>query len=269
MKLEFRRSEYILNNKKKQKLYIVGCGIKFLSHLTLEVKLLIESCDFVLYLVNDPAIKRWIEENSRNSKSLDSLYFDNSDRKSAYNSISNEVIKYTKKNKTTCFVTYGHPLFLSNSSQSLIKEIGSNYSDIEVNVLPGISSLDSLCCDLRIDPSMGGMQAYEATDFLKRNYIINKSSHIVLWQIGVIGIKKIILQESDLRGDIERSNSLKCLKDKLLDIYDDKHPVIIYVASMYQTVPAEICKTELSTLDQVDIPRLATAYIPPEPSFDN
>ncbi|WP_419421632.1 SAM-dependent methyltransferase (plasmid) [Legionella sp. D16C41] len=250
-------------------MYIVGCGIKFLSHLTLEVKLLIESCDFVLYLVNDPAIKRWIEENSRNSKSLDSLYFVNSDRKAAYNSISYEVIKYAKKNKTTCFVTYGHPLFLSNSSQSLIKEVGRNCSDIEVDVLPGISSLDSLCCDLRIDPSMGGMQAYEATDFLKENYIINKSSHIILWQIGVVGIKKIILQESDLCGNIEKFNSLKCLKEKLLDIYDDKHPVIIYVASMYQSFPAEICEVELCNLDQVDIPRLATAYIPPEPSFDN
>ncbi|HBD9439212.1 TPA: SAM-dependent methyltransferase [Legionella pneumophila] len=252
----------------KQKLYIVGCGIKFLSHLTLEVKLLIESCDFVLYLVNDPAIKRWIKENSRNSKSLDSLYFDNNDRKAAYNSISYEVMKYAKKNKTTCFVTYGHPLFLSNSSQSLIKEIEHNCSDIEMDVLPGISSLDSLCCDLRIDPSMGGMQAYEATDFLKENYIINKSSHIIFWQIGVIGIKKIILQESDLCGNLERANSLKYLKEKLLDIYDYKHPVIIYVASMYQTVPAVIYKTELCNLDQVDIPRLATAYIPPEPGFD-
>lgn len=268
MKLGFQRDENTLNNKKKQKLYIVGCGIKFLSHLTLEVKSLIESCDFVLYLVNDPAIKRWIKENSRESKSLDSLYFDNSDRRTAYNSISYEVIKYAGKNKTTCFVTYGHPLFLSNSSQSLIKEIDSNYPNIQVNVLPGISSLDSLCCDLRIDPSMGGMQAYEATDFINENYIINKSSHIILWQIGVIGIKKIILQESDLYGNIERTNSLKCLKDKLLDIYDDKHPVVLYVASMYQTVPAEICKTEICNLDQINIPRLATAYIPPEPDFN-
>ena len=251
-------------SSKKHKLYIVGCGIKFLSHLTIEAKSLIESCDCILYLVNDPAMKRWIAENSRKSMSLDSIYFDNVDRQESYNSISYEIIETAKRYRTTCFVTYGHPLFLSNSSQNLINEIEVNKSDIELEVIPGISSLDSLCCDLKVDLSMGGMQAYEATDFLKEDHVINKSSHIILWQIGVIGITEIIYEESHLSNNINRKKAIKHLKNKLLKTYSSEHVIILYVASMYPTVPATISREKISNLDEIDIPRLATAYIPPD-----
>jgi uncharacterized protein YabN with tetrapyrrole methylase and pyrophosphatase domain len=231
--------------------------------MTLEVKSVIQKCDCVVYLVNDPAMKKWIEDNSKKSISLDEVYFQFSDRKETYDFISNEILNIADNYENTCFVTYGHPLFLSDSSMQLIKKIRDLKWDINIEVLPGISSLDNLLCDLCIDPGVGGIQAYESSEFINKNYKINKNSHLILWQIGVIGIKKIINHDNELIDCIERKKALLQLKKKLMSTYDETHIIVLYVASIYPQICFERINTTLSKLDIVDIPRLATAYIPP------
>ena len=49
---------------KKPSLVVVGSGIKFMSHLTIEAKSYIEQSDKVLYLVNDPLMKKWIQDSN-------------------------------------------------------------------------------------------------------------------------------------------------------------------------------------------------------------
>lgn len=231
--------------------------------MTLEVQSVIRNCDNVIYLVNEPAIKRWIEENSKKAISLDAIYFSFLERKKSYRAICDEVINITSKNHNTCFLMYGHPLILSNSSTQLIKDIQERSLDIEIEVLPGISSLDTLFCDLCIDPGNGGLQAFEATEFLNKNYKINPNSHLILWQIGVVGVNSIIHNDNDLIGRSERMTALSQLKQKLLYWYNEKHPIVLYVASMYPHIPFERLDVCLSKLDTVNIPRLATAYIKP------
>jgi uncharacterized protein YabN with tetrapyrrole methylase and pyrophosphatase domain len=254
------------DNLDKQKLFIVGCGIKFLSHLTQEVKLLIENADCVAYHVNEPATKKWINENCRNPYSLDGLYFDQNKRKDVYKAISSEVIRQSKMFKTTCFVTYGHPFFLSNAARNIVSEIEKNHCDIKVESLPGISSLDVLFSDLRVDPSFGGMQAIEATEYLNKKIIINKSSHIVIWQVGVVGVTNIINDEIELEQSNEKREAIRALKHLLLETYTPDKSIILYVASMYQSIQPEIIELELKDLDKVFIPRLATMYISPPTS---
>ena len=111
--------------------------------MTLEVQALIKKCDSVLFLVNDPAMKKWIIDNSVKSLSLDSVYFGCQERKDSYKFICQEIIKSARTHRNTCFVTYGNPMFLSNASQQLIEDIGV-MPDIQIKILPGISSLDTL-----------------------------------------------------------------------------------------------------------------------------
>lgn len=245
------------------KLFIVGVGIKFLSHMTLEVQSIIQKSDSVIYLVNEPAMKRWIEENSKKAISLDALYFNFQERYEAYQAICREVINITVQNKNTCFILYGHPLILSSSSEQLIKEINEKALPIDIEILPGISSIDSLLCDLCVDPGSGGLQAFEATEFINKKYKVNADSHLILWQIGVVGIEKIIQNDVDLINSLERIKALNLLKKRLIDIYGKDHPIILYVASMYPQTPFERIDICLSKLDEVHIPRLSTAYIEP------
>ena len=54
----------------KNTLIIVGSGIKFMSHLTVETKACIIKADKVLYLVNEPLIEKWIKESNTSAESL-------------------------------------------------------------------------------------------------------------------------------------------------------------------------------------------------------
>lgn len=246
-----------------KKLFVVGSGIKFLSHLTFETLGLIKQCDCVCFLVNDPAMKKWIIDNSKKSISLDELYFKTNLRKNSYDSISTEIVKIAKAHDTTCFVTYGHPLVLSDTSTKVIKELGENNQEIMIEVLPGISSLDTLLCDLKFDPGVLGLQVYESTAFINGNYNVNTNSHFILWQIGISGVNTIINCDDELLNNIERKNALKKLKDKLLGVYDKNHALVLYVAGTYPSIPFTKEDIYLNDLDSYAIPRLATAYIPP------
>ena len=246
-----------------KKLFVAGSGIKFLSHLTFETLGLIKQCDCVCFLVNDPAMKKWIIDNSKKSVSLDELYFKTNLRKNSYASISAEIVKIAKAHDTTCFVTYGHPLVLSNTSTKLIKEIEDNNQDITIDVLPGISSLDTLLCDLKFDPGTLGLQVYESTAFINGNYNVNTNSHLILWQIGISGVNTIIKSDDELLSNIERKNAIAKLKDKLLGIYNKNHSIVLYVAGTYPSIPFTKEIIYLNNLDSYFIPRLATAYVPP------
>ncbi|QDP73711.1 hypothetical protein FOG18_13715 (plasmid) [Legionella israelensis] len=245
------------------KLFIAGCGIKFLSHMTHEVQAIIQHSDCVVFLVNDPAMKKWILENSKKAISLDSIYFGSKLRKNSYDSICQEIIRVTKLHKSTSFITYGHPLFLSNLSKQLIEKIEEKYPSVLVEILPGISSLDTMLCDLRVDPVNGGLQAYEATDFINSHYQINSDSHLILWQIGIAGIQTIVQDEEELIDNCQKKQALLKIQQKLLSIYQETHPVTLYVASIYPSIPFKKIDIPLFKLDGVNIPRLATAYIPP------
>lgn len=230
--------------------------------MTYEVQSVIQQCDCVIYLVNDPAMKRWISENSKKSISLDSVYFGFEQRRDAYEALCHETIRIARQYESACFVTYGHPLFLSNLTEKVVAKIENELLPISIDILPGISSLDALFCDLRLDP-VGGLQAYEATDFINNSYLINANSHLILWQIGVVGIHSIIKNDEDLVSNIERNRALFLMQRKLMEVYDVNHPIILYVASMYPSVPYERIDTVLGQIGSENIPRLATAYIPP------
>ena len=53
-------------------------------------------------------------------------------------------------------------------------------------MLPAVSSLDCLFCDLGVDPATG-CQIYEATDLLLRRRPIDVHSHTIIWQIAATG----------------------------------------------------------------------------------
>lgn len=245
-----------------RKLFVAGCGIKFLSHVTYEVQSLIRQCDCVVYLVNDPATKHWLSENSKRSISLDPIYFGSDQRSDAYDLSCKEIIKIADKNENTCFISYGNPMFLSTLCTKLVDMV-EKLNNISLEILPGVSSLDTLFCDLRVDPVKGGLQAYEATEFIAKDHTASNKNHLILWQIGVAGISKIISDDKELEVSIERKKYIILLKEKLLKLYDKNHIITLYVASMFPSIPFTRIDIPMSSLDKVKIPRLSTGYIAP------
>lgn len=94
---------------------------------------------------------------------------------------------HLRKGKYVVGVFYGHPgVFVAPSHRSIDIARKEGYT---AKMLPGISAEDCLLADLNIDPSLPGCVTYEATDLLLRNRPLNPSSHLILYQVGCVGIK--------------------------------------------------------------------------------
>lgn len=235
-------------------LTIVGSGIKFLSHLTTETKSHIQQSDVVLYLVNDPAMKEWIKQNSRRSESLDHLYSQYPLRIDCYRAITKYIIETVNQNGHVCVVLYGHPSLFSQpglKAAQLAQQAG-----IPTQILPGISAEDCLLADLFIDTSTCGCQSFEATDFLLNRRRFDPMSHLLLWQIDVIGALDHAQHHDNQKG-------IRLLAKTLMQSYSENHDVIIYEAAQYPSFQPLVIKTSVSQLHTATLSPISTLYIPP------
>ena len=236
-------------------LIIVGVGIKCISHVTQEVQSCIANADKILYLVNEPAMKLWIQSLNKNNESLDHLYTTPQYRQDNYLLISNYIVNQLKEIKLLCLVIYGHPTVLVKPA--MVAAGAAKNEGHHVVVMPGINAEDCLFADLLIDPSSAGCSSFEATDFLIYQREFDASSHLILWQPYVIGVKGLIKNNHDpILG-------LTLLKEYLLKKYSSNHEIILYEAAQYPTFKPIINKITLNDLPNSFVTRLTTLYIPP------
>jgi uncharacterized protein YabN with tetrapyrrole methylase and pyrophosphatase domain len=153
------------------KLIVVGTGIKSISHITEETKVVIRTADHCLFLVTESHLKNWITEESKSSESLE-YFFD------IYQDITGHILDVGKQYDTVCVIFYGHPTFFARSALAAVK--WQKQQNKEAVILPAISSVDSLWSDLCIDPGGEGCSIFEATDFIIAKRVFDKRSHLVL-----------------------------------------------------------------------------------------
>ncbi len=235
-------------------LVVVGSGIKFLSHLTVEAKAHIVQADEVLYLVNEPAMKCWIEKTSRKATSLDLIYNEYRLRHDCYRAITNYILETLNKNIHLCVVIYGHPTIFAEPGLNAV--IAARQKGYDAKIIPGISTLDCLFADLLIDPGTIGCQTFEATDFLIHTRKFDNSSHLILWQIDIIGV----LENPEYH---DSTHGLRYLVNYLNTDYDINHKVILYQASQYPFFKSSIKEVVLRELPDTKISPITTLYIPP------
>ncbi len=241
-------------------LTLVGCGIKFLSHLTHETKIHIEQADKVLYLVNDPAMKIWIQKMNPQCESLDFLYTKYPLRLDCYQAITNYIIDSLDKNQHVCVVLYGHPNVFSQPGLKAAEK--AKQAGIITKILPGISAEDCLFADLFIDPGSCGCQSFEATDFLVHRRQFDRRCHLILWQIDVIGVLDNPKNSYNKKG-------IKILTSYLTEHYDSLHKVILYEAAQYPHFQPNIQTFPLSQLPNTPCSSISTLYIPPIPTISH
>lgn len=241
-------------NASKSSLFVVGCGIKFFAHLTTEAIAYIQQSDIVLYLVNDPVLKSWIQKQNQHTESLDFLYASNPNRSDAYQRITDYVLEHLHQNKHVCFVLYGHPSVFSKPGLDAVKK--ARESGYFAKILPAISAEACLFADLLIDPGSTGCYSFEATDFLIHNRQFDVSSHLILWQIDAVGI-------IDQQSTNNKKKGILLLFDYLNQFYQSTDEIIIYEAAQYPGFEPKIMRTELHHLSKVHLSSISTLYIPP------
>lgn len=240
--------------QKDASLVIVGSGIKCLSHLTHEAKAYITQSTRVLYLLNDPIMKQWIEKNSVSAESLEHLYSKYPLRLHCYRAIRDYILTVLSEPQHVCVVIYGHPTVFAQPA--LAAAIQAEQLGYQVDILPGISAEDCLFADLRINPGAYGCQSYEATDLLLRQHPINPYAHLLLWQAGVIGA----LSQTERHNN---SVGSRLLQQYLLQYYPAQHIITEYVAAQYPGQNAKVVNFALAELDVFSLNSLATLYLAP------
>jgi hypothetical protein len=108
-----------------------------------------------------------------------------------------------------------------------------------------------------IDPGEYGCQSFEATDFLIHKRIYDCNSHLLLWQIGMIGnvSHQLVINNEKLLG---------ILVEYLAKTYDLEHKIIIYEAALYPTFQPRIEEIMLKQLPKSILTKISTLYIPPK-----
>jgi len=226
------------NSKTEQtgSLDVVGTGIDVAAHLTPEARAAIEEADAVLYLAADPVAALKIESLNAGARSLDGFYAPRKSRRETYEEVVDAIVGEATAGRRVCAVFYGHPGVFAYPGHEAVQR--ARAAGVPARMLPALSSLDCLFADLALDPGVGGLQCYEATDFLQRRPPIDLDAALVLLQVGMLG------ERGGAESPQVRDRFAELLA-RLRDLYGSSTEAVLYEASAYPGSPPVIEKVRL------------------------
>lgn len=96
---------------------------------------------------------------------------------------------------------------------------------------------------------------YEATDFLIHRRLFDANSHLILWQVGIIGVLDHPAKHNNKPGTEILCNYLNLY-------YHSTHEVVLCKAAQYTHFEPAIVDLRLAELPGINIYRIATLYVP-------
>ncbi len=230
---------------KKGSLVIIGSGIKAVGQFTLQAQEHIRKADIVLYAAADPVTDMWISQQNPNTFDLYQYYADDKARIMTYVQMIERIMEELRAGKNVCALFYGHPgVFVTPSHNAITLARQEGYDAV---MLPAISAEDCLYADLGVDPSIPGLQIYEATDFLLRRRKIDTSVNLILFQVGCVG-------ELGFKFGGYVNEKFEVLIDYLEDLYGPDHEIVNYVANVF-TGPPIIDRHTVAEFRNADVAR--------------
>jgi precorrin-3B methylase len=241
-------------------LYIAGLGLQTVAQITREAEAAIRASREVLFLDTGVATKSYLETLCpRVTPLYDESYSEARPRADAYEHIAARVVDAALDHPPVTFAIHGHPLIAAHPP-FLILEL-AHALDLSVDVLPGISAIDALCADLRLDPVVHGLQMYEATDLLLRRRPLQPDAPAIIWQIGPI--------ETCLHSmRVSRPGRFARFIAHLRQYYPADHEVAAIYCSPHPIMKPEIFRFALEDMGQYAeaIHSGFTLYVPPAAS---
>ena len=237
---------------KSGSLVVIGSGIS-VSHLSIEARGWITSAEKVLYCIADAATERLILKLNPNAESMYRFYGEGKNRAETYREMVDRTLECVREGQSVCVVYYGHPGIFVNPGHRAIKK--AREEGFQARMLPAISSLDCLFCDLGFDRSTG-CQMFEATDLLVRQRAIDVHAHVVIWQIASVG--DIGYSFSGFKGKY-----VPILVRYLEKFYSADHEVAIYEAAQFSVCDPVIKRMKLDELKTTRLSGIDTLYVPP------
>lgn len=236
--------------------YIVGLGMVAHRQFTFEVDAALQRCRTIFLLHGDSLVRDHVAARYRAEVSdLGELYRPGRDRAAIYREMTNRVLAAAETAAPVAFASYGHPLVYVAASRQIWDEAIAR--GLTVRVMPGISALDALLIDLKLDPAVEGLQMYEATDLLLRERPLQLDVPLLIWQIGAL--ERLTYDEDQTERQFVRFTQY------LLRFYPPTHHAIVARTATLPIAKPRRVETELERLPSL-FPLIGSAdtlYVPP------
>jgi hypothetical protein len=225
-------------------------------HLTREAEATIRRCHRVF--VVDPSLGVAEHLRSLGPEVVDLLpfYEPGRPRIETYRRMAAATVTAALDRPPVGFATYGHPWMYCYPT-ALLHE-AARLLDLRVDVVAGVSTLDTLLVDLGHDPSADGLQLYEATDLLLRRRPLQDDVALVLVQVSA-------LAEPTFRPGPTPVDRLRLLQDYLLEVYPPGHTVLSVYSRTHPAMRSVVERHRLDGLAETlaGSPQSGTLFVPP------
>lgn len=235
---------------------VVGLGITGVHHITHEAEETLRRARRTLAADVTPGVLGHLRTVSPAVTDLSGHFRSGAHRAAAYRAVASEVVAAALESAPVCFATYGHPKMYSYPT--VLIQRAAAVLDLRVQVLPGISFLDTLLADLGLDPGFDGLQMYEATDLLVRRRPLLNDVGCVIAQASVVGNPR--------EGQsADHSSQLARLQDYLLAYYPEDHDVVMVTSRTHPLLEPLLQKARLGSLARslAHTSYSGTLYLPP------
>lgn len=249
-----KKHDVVQGKRHRGSLIVVGTGIKTTGQLTIEALAWMHQAQSLVYVVGDPIAETVIKAIKPDAEDLSVYYQEGQQRIHAYEAMIQHILRNVHSGQLTVGAFYGHPGVFAYPSHESIRRLRAE--GFEAKMLPGISTEDCMFADLGIDPAVGGMQTYEATDFLINGPIIDNSTQLVIWQIGTLGDLTYHRSKYD-------TSAMPLLVERLAYFFPRSHLITVYEGPMFPGVEPMIARIPLYSLSSFPITANMTLYIPP------
>ncbi|MEI8080557.1 MAG: SAM-dependent methyltransferase [Actinomycetes bacterium] len=234
-------------------LTVVGTGIVSIGQLTLQAMGHIRTADIVCYVLAEPVTERWLLDNSHDAEDLSRYYDEGSTRADSYRLMASRIQHHVRAGRRVAAVFYGHPGVFVDPAHRAIRQ--AREEGFEARMLPGVSAEDCLFADLGFDPGKTSCETFEATEMLIHGRRPSLDTHVIIWQIGVVG--NLGFQSTNVPSD------LIALTDYLLEDYPSDHVVTHYQCAQYAVCDSVIQRVALTDLPRISPTGASTLYVPP------
>lgn len=238
-------------------LVVVGTGITLATQVTPEALASIQGAERLFYLLTSPAHATWVRRLNPEAISLADCYAEGKPRRQSYRDMENRILEAVRGGHRTCAAFYGHPGVFAQPSHGAIRR--ARREGFSARMLPGVSAEDCLFADLGINPGQTGCQSFEASGFLLSRRRFDPTSHLVLWQIGMLG------EPSVRRNMASEPDRLRVLAARLARHYGPRHRVTLYRAAQFPFCDPFINRVPLDRLHRERVTPVMTLYVPPLP----
>ncbi|MFB6295551.1 MAG: SAM-dependent methyltransferase [Halobacteriales archaeon] len=244
--------------------YVVGTGMVGYRQFTKEAEAAVRNSERVFLVHFQNIVESYLEDEvaaeldvAGEVELLTSEYDEGEDRGHAYERMAERVLEGAReRDAPVTFALYGHPMVFVSPTRFVLSR--ASEEGLVTEVRPGISSVDCLYCDLELDPARNGIQMFEATDLLLREFRLTPDVPAFIWQIGTLETG-LHTEAGSAPGRFTR------LREYLQEFYPEDHTVYLCQTATYPVTESEQIEFDLNEFEEIHdrVNGVQTLYVPP------